>query len=283
MITVLKSGIHCSIQDRGRFGFRHLGVPISGCMDESSANAANLILNNHLNDAVLELGLIGPDLEFNDDTLICISGATKKVTLNQKPVQFYKRIKVTAGDVLSFKSGASGVWTYMAIKNGVQSSKVLGSRSTYLKADIGFDLIKGSKIQFIPFTDIDEVKTFSRLSFSITSKVIKVNRGPEWHLLNEEQQVLLLSKPFLIRSQSDRMGYYLDSDAKKSLSHNQSILTSPVNAGTLQLPPSGIPIVLMKDAQTTGGYPRVLQVVHSDLSLLSQKRAGEEVRFEMLN
>ena len=283
-IIVKRAGIQCSIQDRGRFGYRHLGVPISGWMDGKSATMANLLLNNTEDDAVLEIGILGPDLIFDVDTWIVITGSIKKATVNSNQVSNNTVVRVEAGDVLSIKSGNEGVWSYLGVKGGFINNKVLGSRSTYANAHLGLPVIsKNDILPILGFGTSYTLDTKSRLPTSkkLSKSRIRVARGPEFESLSSEQKDVFFKNPFSIGKNSNRMAYFLNENSDV-LKNQNDILTSPVAPGTVQLPPSGVPMVLMKDAQTTGGYARVLQVIREDLSGLAQIRVGENVNFKLI-
>jgi len=242
MIKILKKGMMCSIQDQGRCGYRHLGVPVSGWMDEVSAKSANLILHNNENDALIEIGPIGPDLLFLDETVITITGALRKCTLNKEAIPMYTPLRVNTGDILHLKSSQNGVWSYLAVKGGIRSKVIMNSRSFYTKAGIGDALIKGSTLRYEPELQMTKKNTNSRLSYRHPERTIKVNKGPEWTHLNESEKEVLINNPFRIGVKSDRMAYYLEHDNTIAISPDKGIITSVVNPGTVQLPPSGIPI-----------------------------------------
>ncbi|MEE9373853.1 MAG: biotin-dependent carboxyltransferase family protein [Saprospiraceae bacterium] len=279
MIKVVRAGLKCSIQDKGRYGYRHLGMPVSGWMDDKSALAANLLLGNNENDAILEIGPIGPDLVFLKNTSILLTGALKKCFFNEKPMPFYKIIEVKKGDVISIKSGANGVWSYLGVKGGFQISKILGSRSSYFPIDIGVEIIKGNEIH-TQNMDYFREGSNSRIRPELnTKREIIVRHGPEFDFLQPSQKEYLFAKEFRIEGKSDRMAYYLTPNNKNFLSGVKDIITSAVVPGTIQLLPSGGIMALMRDCQTTGGYARILQVVQNDMSVLAQKRPGEIVKF----
>jgi len=285
MIIVQKAGIQCSIQDRGRFGYRNLGVPVSGYMDDQSAIYANLILQNKKNDAVLEIGILGPTLLFEKSTLVVLTGAPKKATLNGITISYNSIIQIKKGDILSVKSGDKGVWSYLGVKGGFTNKKVLGSRASYLKANIGYPILSvNDRLPIVQHENSVSAMTNSKIhvpSFKTIEK-IRVSQGLEFNRLSRIQQKLVLSSKFSIGQQSDRMAYILVGN-ENLLKGQKGILTSIVSPGTVQLPASGTPMLLMKDCQTTGGYARILHVVKEDLFKIAQIRAGENVGFELVN
>jgi len=279
MIKVIKSGLVCSVQDPGRFGYRHLGVPISGWMDEKSALAANSILGNDEKDAVIEMGPVGMEILFLEETNIVLTGAPKHTLLNQKRVSFNSRLHLSIGDTIKIKTGNKGVWTYLAIDGGIQKELTLGSRSFYLPAKIGHTLLSGVELAINKGQNLRNADLNSRIKFDhlFNENYIRVRKGPEYDMLSDVQKQTIFNSPFTIGANSNRMGYYLMPLNSKLLSGLPDIITSVVSPGSIQLPPSGTPIALMKDCQTTGGYARILQVLQEDLSVLAQKRSDAKV------
>lgn len=284
MIRVLRSGIHCTVQDRGRYGYRDIGVPVSGWMDAYSASLANLLLDNDPDDAVIEMGLMGLKLEFRTNTWVIISGAPKRILMNDHEKEVNQVIKVSNGDQLDIKSGGTGVWTYLAVKGGIQNEKVLNSRSSYIKANIGeSNLLQGNTLTISKYDGNDNLQKSStaHLPPDLYHRPIRVVKGPEYKYLSKTQKQYILEADLTIGQKSDRMAYYIEG-AENELSGMRGIVTSVVAPGTIQLPPSGVPMVLMRDAQTTGGYARIFQVMPDDISILSQKRTGEKVKIVLV-
>ena len=132
MLKVLKSGFFVTIQDLGRYGYRDIGVPVSGAMDVDSVKKANLLLGNDPNAAVMEITMTGPTLQFDEPTFICLSGAHISATLNNKPIENYQVVQVSKDDILSYGKLENGFRAYLAIKSGFQTEKVLGSCSQFV-------------------------------------------------------------------------------------------------------------------------------------------------------
>ena len=278
MIKVLKSGFYTSIQDKGRIGFTSIGVPVSGVMDSYSSDLANSILNNSLNDAVLEITFGGCELEFLSETIICVSGGHFSAKLNNKPIHLNTRIKVCKNDVLSFGKINFGVRCYLAVKGGFLSDEVLKSRSFYKNITLQFIIKKDDLLPIETFkSDLETSNTSIKILTShFDSQEITCSKGPEYDLLSELQKTQLLSQLFTISNDNNRMGYRLEEILKNKL---PSILTSAVLPGTVQLTPSGKIIVLMRDCQVTGGYPRILQVTNNSINKLAQKTTKNQFQF----
>lgn len=282
MIKVLKAGFYSTIQDKGRVGFAKFGVPISGVMDSFSADLANRILNNSLDAALLEITFGGCSFEFLEKTIICISGAYFSPTINGNKVSMNMQIFIEKNDVLTFGKRTYGSYIYIAVKGGFLSEVKLQSRSFFENITKNSIVKKGDKI-FFP-------KLMDNFTTSNTSVKIKKNhfhetyiqcyKGPEFEFLTKNQQDFLFSQTFTISKDHNRSGYRLEEILKNNL---QQILTSAVFAGTVQLTPSGKLIVLMRDCQVTGGYPRVLQLNQSGVNQLSQKTTNDTFIFCLLN
>lgn len=279
-IEVLSGGVYTTIQDKGRKGFRSFGIPISGAMDHLSIDLGNSLLGNNLNSTAMEMTIGGPKLLFHNQATICISGADISAKINERPIKTNVSEVIKTGEVLSFGKLMYGCRAYLCVKGGFNTTQHFGSYSTYDQGNLGIPVIKkGAAIPFNP-DQISQPNINSRIKPSdslFNQKAIPVTPGPEYDLINEE----FLSEEYEINIDSNRMGYRLS--GKKNFSHQSSILTSTVMPGTIQLPPSGNPVILMRDCQTTGGYPRVLQVTEFGINILAQKKPGDKIMFKVIN
>lgn len=280
MIKVLKPGIGNSIQDRGRFGNASFGVSTAGVMDIFSANLANSILNNDADDALLEITFGNCEFQFLAATIFCITGADLTAKLNNKYVTLNTKIKVNKDDVLSFGFPKKGIRAYVAVIGGFKTQKVLNSRSYFKNIT---SLVFLEKDQIIPFDENNDILKKSssvKVNEEIFSlKILGCFPGPEFEWLNKSQKKRLISQEFSISVNNNRMGYQLKEPIKNNL---PEMLTSAVIPGTVQLTPSGKLIVLMKDCQTTGGYPRVLQLSEKAISILAQKTTNQNILFSLM-
>jgi biotin-dependent carboxylase-like uncharacterized protein len=282
MIKVLPPGFYSTVQDLGRFNFQEYGVPISGVMDVYSAKIANAIVGNNENDAVLEITMTGPKLAFQEDALISLSGADISPVLNEQKVVMNTAIQVTTGDTLSFGKLNYGFRAYLAVAGGFQTKKVLGSSSMYKGLTKDCFIAKGDVLD-IQQLSISKEKSNATIKIDMhhfKSNVIEVFKGPEFDKLQDSQIRQLVSQEFTIAKENSRMAYQLVETLDNDL---DSIITSLVLPGTVQLTPSGKLIVLMRDCQTTGGYPRVLQLKESAINKLSQKFTGQTIKFRLLD
>jgi len=249
MLKLLKSGLFSTLQDLGRFGYRNKGVPVSGVMDAETVTKLNRLLDNPLNALVMEITMTGPTAVFEEDTFFVIGGAEMQITLNNKPIANYTIYQVRKGDVLSYGRLENGFRSYLAVKGGFYAETVLGSSAMY------------------------------KIASFLNETELYVYRGPEFNMLDDRQLEQLFSKDFTVAKENNRMAYQLSEVIK---GHKASILTSATLPGTVQFTPSGKLIILMKDGQTTGGYPRILQLSDKAIAILAQKKYGDAISFKLL-
>lgn len=281
MIKVAVSGLFSSLQDKGRYGFRNCGVPLSGTMDLHSATIANRLVGNQNNETVLEFTATGPVLEFSQAAVIAISGANFSPKIDGKEMGMNAVFAISEGSTLSFGIPARGLRGYMAIKGGFKTETVLGSTSFYKGVTAHSQLHKGDTLRFHQDSEnSSEIRSNVEITdYSLKTDSIEAFKGPEFEFLPTNIQDLLQNTSFTIDSQSNRMAYLLGHSEKLTA---KQIITAPVQPGTVQLTPGGKTIVLMRDAQTTGGYARIFQLSETSINLLAQKRAGERVHFKTI-
>lgn len=287
MIRVLKPGMLTSVQDLGRYGHQHLGISVCGAMDRDALRLANEILGNAPGDAALEVTLIGPQLEFLDDAVLCITGADLSASLSGQPVSVARSTVVKRGSILSFGGRVNGCRAYVAFAGGINVPLVLGSRSTDLR--VGFGGWQGRALQAgdtIPVQSSAPTSNEARRLQPATPSsdiIVRAIRGPHFEMVAaHSRDALFDGSTFRISAQSNRMGYRMEGPIVEQMSETE-ILPEPVQFGTVQLPPDGNPIILMTDCQTTGGYPRILEVAAVDLPLLAQAIPGSQVRFSEIS
>lgn len=282
MVEVIKTGLLDTIQDFGRSKFMSYGVPISGVMDRYSAGLANSILGNDKNAAVIECVGFGLRLKFLQATVICITGANMSATLNSKPIKNNTAITVKESDELAFGALIYGCRSYVSVFGGFQTETVMESRSMFKSVTSNFRLHKGDLIP-ISEVNIETQVSYSSIKVNAThfeTTVLEVIKGPEFDNLSQQAQVALFESDFVISISSNRMAYQFENRIENTLA---PIITSLVLPGTVQLTPSGSLIVLMRDCQTTGGYPRIFQLTETAINMLSQKFLGHMIRFKCKN
>lgn len=280
MVEVLKAGLYDSIQDLGRFGYQQFGVPISGAMDQYSAKLANAILGNKSHDAVLEFTFIGPKLKFHIDTVICLTGMECQAKINGQPIENNTYVVVKREAVLSFGQRVFGCRGYLAVLGGFQTEQVMKSRSFYKNITDQQRLKTGDflKLLDLPIQIKHSNATIKTPKAHFEEVELEVFKSIEFHTLSQDQQDQLLSNEFTISKDSNRMAYQVTETIEN---HLEPIITSPVLPGTIQITPSGQLMLLMRDCQTTGGYPRIFQLSEMAMNRLSQKIPGQKFRFKV--
>lgn len=280
MIELLSSGFYTSIQDLGRFHYTNFGVPISGAMDKNLSELANLLVGNPDTEAVIEMTLMGPKLKFKCSCIIAVTASKANVLINGKSIDINHQVSVNPDDVLEVKNIQTRA--YLAVSGGLNTELKLGSRSQY-KMITSFT--KLNKEQIIELKDPNAA--FNRKNAAIKFDMSLYNQDtmnvyplPEYHKLSNHQKKLLQQNTFTISNESNRMAYQLNEKLENEL---EGITTKPVMPGTVQLTPEGKLIILMRDAQVTGGYPRIFQVSDVSFNVLSQKSAQQHINFKILD
>ncbi len=283
MIEVLNSGTHTTIQDGGRLKFREQGVPVGGAMDFHAFVLANHLLQHDKIAPVIEFTINGPTLYFYAQTFIVLTGAEFHCKLNGKVISHSSPIYVPAESKLEIGRVKKGNYGYLGILGGFSTEKVLGSGSFHPTLLPNARLKKGMQLVYIK-THFNDVNFYARVipihdKFSRTK--LDVYPGPEFNTLSESDQQKLLSQKYFVNSSSNRMAIQLGNVPKIS---TPEIITAPVQPGTVQLTPSGQLLVLMRDAQTTGGYGRILQLTDYAINSLAQCEIGEgyEATFRLI-
>ena len=287
-ISVLKPGLFSTIQDNGRYASQQYGVIVGGAMDRLSYLIGQLLLQQE-NEAAIEITIVGPTLRFDVDTVIAITGAYFSPLLNGQPCPMWRPIAIKAGSILQCTAATNGARGYIAVKHGIQVPVVLGSRSTYLRAKLGgFNgraLQRGDILPIIA-SKVTTSNYFIRhedfISFS-KDVTIRVTSGTEWAGFTEESKQVFLSTSFQLSKDADRMGYRLQNPIGLTHSLQKDLISEAVTFGTIQVPPSGQPIILMADCQTTGGYPKIAQVIRADLPKLAQLQPMATIRFTVVS
>lgn len=275
MIHVVAPGMLTSVQDLGRRGFAHLGVGTAGAMDSAALRLANALVGNDDNAAALEITLRGPMLRFDAPTRIAFTGG-------EVAAPMWRPVFIDAGTVLDVGALRSGCRTYLAVSGGLREPKLMGSRSADINGGIGRALAAGDTLAHGPCGD-----TTSHAAWSLDpapwfdahdDTPIHFIRGAHFAHLDEASRNAFFAREFRLDTQSNRVGYRLAGEPLR-LSAPLELISEGVTPGTVQLPPGGAPIVLMREAPTTGGYPRIGHVATVDLPRLAQRRPGQIVRF----
>lgn len=293
-LTIIKPGICDTMQDLGRLGLQHLGINPGGVMDNISARMVNLLCGNDSKEAVLEVYFPAPAVIIDKDCLLVIGGADFDAVVNDKPVPLLQPIWVESGSQLHFRRHLKGQWCYIAVRGGFAITPWRNSYATHLKAAAGGwqgrVLQKGDCIPFRKPVLVDNVKPGGKLILPwravplpdpAPAEEIWIVEGPEWSGLTVESRQLLQQAPFRLLPASDRMAYNVDGPLLATISSEQMV-SSAVDYGTLQLLPGGRLMILMADHQTTGGYPRIGQVISAHRHKLAQYAIGSPLQFRVV-
>ena len=309
MIDVLRAGVLSSVQDLGRTGYRHLGVAKTGALDALALEVGNRLVGNAPQAAAIEVTVGPAALRFKQAMRIAITGAQFQATLDGAPVHTWWSLPVRPGQELVLQSPARGMRGYVCVSGGIHVLPVLGSRSTDIGASFGGlggrKLRDGDRLpvgtaaagrgramavdapafgvkapQWCRFANVahEPVRRGKHAAGAERAIAIRVLRGPEYDTFGDEARTAFWSDEWCVTPNSNRMGYRL-SGTPLSREGQGELLSHAVLPGTIQVPGNGQPIILMSDAQTTGGYPRIGVVIAADLWKLAQVRLGESVRF----
>jgi len=290
LLHVVKPGLLTTIQDRGRWGFQGLGVSVAGPMDPVSHRLANAMVGNAADDAGLEITLLGPELVFDDERLVAVAGALFEISVDGRSMPSTGAFVVTAGATLQFGRRLRGTRAYLAVGGGLDTARVLGSRATHLPSAMGgIDgraLAAGdalpcgnvARVRRPPPAALEKAASQATIGIADGRATLRVLPGPERERFSGGALDDLQSTVYAIGPSSNRMGFRLTGPA---LSHTRGAdaISDATPLGSLQVPASGQPILLMADRQTTGGYPKIATVITADIGLAGQLGPGDEVAF----
>lgn len=291
-IEVLRQGIADSIQDGGRYGHQQAGINPNGAMDFIAMQAANILVGNDLNEAVLEMHFPASVFLFKKDALIALTGADFAATVNDAAIPINTPIIVEKNAILKCTKPLNGARCYLAVRYGFVVQEFLNSKSTNITAAFGglngTYLKKGDILSFNQSIDYSNALKQSKekiLPWKIrleklytTNNQIRIIIGNEYSFLNEVSTKKFHSSAYTITLQSNRMAYRMKGEALH-LQENIPMISSAVTKGTIQLLPDGQLVVLMADHQTTGGYPRIGHVISADIPKLAQLKPNEQINF----
>ncbi|WP_336517192.1 biotin-dependent carboxyltransferase family protein [Pollutibacter soli] len=302
-LRIIQPGMYSSMQDLGRSGYRAIGVPESGAMDTQSAQIANILVGNRASDTVIEFTHHGAALIAESPMIVAHCGGGASLWINDYPAVSGRGYLVKQSTLLQLKSNPSGYRSYLAVSGGFEASLDLGSSSTYTPAAMGGlngrilktgdqlrirdqDVFQRVSQYFYPSGNNNDVKATSwgyyGRHYQNAASAIRIIKGPEWDCFTNNAIETFLNSSFRITTQSNRMGFRLQG---KSLITEPlpELISTNVTMGTIQVTHEGDLIMLMADAQTTGGYPRIAQIASTDLSACAQLKPDEEIRFTLIS
>lgn len=286
MLEILEAGGLLTVQDAGRRGWGKFGVPASGPMDWFAHRAANLLAGNHPESAALEIGFGEATLRAHGDCVIAVTGAGFVASTYAWTFPLWNSFYARSGWLVRVIKHGGGNWAYLAAAGGFEIESMLGSRSTFVRAGLGKNLQAGDMLKIgKPARSLDDLsaRTLPEEKRPVynPSPTIEVIQGPQSDWFTHEGLGIFLNGEYIISESSDRMGYRLEGSA---IPHTRraDLLSEGMTMGSIQVPANGQPIVMMADSPTTGGYPKIANVITADLPLLAQvtPRAGN-IRFKM--
>jgi antagonist of KipI len=282
-LTVTRPGMLSTVQDLGRWGSQHLGVPVAGPMDWYSHRLANAMLGNALDAAAVEITLMGPELIADAETMCAVAGAEFELTAGDRRVRTGETFVVRAGERVRFGNRIAGSRATLAVSGGFMVPPVLGSRSTSLISKLGpfggRALRPGDVLPIGPSAPVARRHHGRALPLPRAGARLRVMMGPHEGSFSDAARRAFVSERFEVTPESNRMGYRLDGPRLEYV-RPIDMLSDATPLGSLQVPPSGWPILLMADRQTTGGYPKIATVITADLPLAGQLAPGDWVEFE---
>ncbi len=286
-LEVIAPGLHTTVQDRGRFGFQDVGLPASGPLDRVSLSLANALVGNPPSTPALELLLQGPTLKVLAESVrVALVGCNAGIEIrsgNAAIVPAGRSVRLVRDDVFRIGALRDSVCAYLAIEGGPAIAPVLGSASTYVRGAIGG--FQGRRLQAHDVVPLKLTGVEARTEYALSRPLdlaldqpIRVVLGPQADYFTDGAVKTFLSSDYTVSPQADRMGYRLEGPA---LAHAKgyNIVSDGIVVGAIQVPGSGLPIVLLVDHQTTGGYPKIATVISTDIPVIGRRKPGRPVRF----
>jgi len=288
-VNVIKPGFQTTVQDLGRPHYAHYGVSASGAADAVSFRIGNLLVGNDENTPALEMTLVGGEFEFDSSAVIAVTGSNFKPLLDGEPLPPWTTVAVRAGQVLKVQVTTKGARCYLAIRGGLVVPRVLGSASTHVLTGIGGlggrPLKQSDVLEYLAMPEAQfQLRKFNveSLAHSFEGGTLRVTRGPQIEFYNDDTLKLFTESVYSVSEDTNRMGIRLQGPplTKKE---EREIITEGVSLGAVQISHDGMPIVLFVEHQTTGGYPKIANVITADLHRLGQLRPRDAVRFEFVS
>lgn len=285
-VVVRRPGLFTTVQDAGRWGHQRFGMPVAGAMDTFSYRLGNYLVGNRPPLASLEITLAGPELDFQENCVCAITGAEFEVYVDDLEMALNSRFEVRSGQHLRFGRLRFGARAYLSISGGFDVPLVLGSHSTHVTTGIGGlngrmlragDLLKLARRRHRLLPRVKSVTPRAKLPQG--GSKVRVIAGPHLETFEPASAKIFVQSRYRITGNSDRMGYRLTGEPLAALG-NETVVSAAVPVGSVQVPPDGLPIVLMADHQTTGGYPRIATIISADLPVVAQLKVSDWIDFE---
>jgi len=282
---VINPGIYTTIQDLGRPGYMKFGIPASGAADRFSAQVANLLVGNEPQAAVLETTLFRLELLALADLTLAVAGGDLSPTVNKAPLPMGESVPIRKGDRISFRGRKRGFRAFVAIRGGFGGPRFLGSRSVFVRGLMGNPLKRGEILDAEnaavrpPYHGLLPADLFPGLS---PRGAVRVILGPQQDRVSPQGVETFLSAEYAVSPASDRMGYRLEGP-KIEHARGADIISEAIAPGAIQVPGEGLPIIMLWDAQVSGGYTKIANVISADLDRLAQVMPGEKLRFSAVS
>lgn len=285
MITILRAGLLTTVQDEGRWGYQAYGMPVAGVMDRYAYRLANLLVGNRPGAAALEMTLRGDEFRFEQSCLVAVCGANMRPLLDGRKIDTWSAVQISPGSELHFDYAVAGCRAYLAVRGGIDVPMVLGSRSTYTRGRVGGlngrALRQGDTLQIGTEAAVPagprklEDRFIPRYEDHVQLRVLL---GPQDDCFTPQGLETLFNSVYTVSTEADRMGYRLEGPV---IEHRgkPDIVSDALCQGAIQVPGHGMPIVMMADRQTTGGYTKVGTVIGPDLFKLAQAKTGDTISF----
>lgn len=285
-MTINFAGPLTTVVDGGRHGYMSVGFSAGGAMDLYAMRIANILVGNGMDEGALEFTFMGIDATFDSDAVIAITGADMSPTLNGEPIALYTAVSVHKGDNLSMKMAKCGMRAYLAVAGGFDIELVMGSYSTNLKCAIGgFEgrkLRAGDELGLRRSTRLKYERVVRGEPIKKDSLTVRVILGPQDDYFTDKGVFDFFSQDYTVSDKSDRMGVRLSGKAIENKC-GVDIISDAVAMGSIQIPASGEPIIMMADRQTTGGYAKIATVISADLGLIAQATPGTKIHFKKVS
>jgi antagonist of KipI len=288
LIEVRAPGLLTTLQDLGREGFGPMGVSASGAADPVALRIGNRLVGNAEGAAGLEMALLGGNFVFPERAVVALTGSEFGATLDNEPIEMWKSVEIRQGQTLRLGATRAGARCYLCMRGGIDVKLFLGSASTHLLSGLG-----GFQGRALRAGDVLKIgaasgsfRTFRKRSVSARAvaqlaprKVLRVTTGPQSDWFSPEVQEVFYAGTYRVTEESNRMGLRLEGSAIASTAGGE-MTSEGVSLGAVQITAGGLPIILFVEQQTTGGYPKIANVISADLSSLGQLRPRDEIRFE---
>ena len=281
-LEVINPGVYTILQDLGRPGYMKYGIPASGAADRFSSQVANLLVGNKPEATVLETTLFRLELLALENLAMAVTGGDLSPTVNKNPFPMWQLVSIRKGDRISFRGRKRGFRAFLAVRGGFSGPRYLGSRSVFSRGLMGNSLRPGEILEIedsTVFPSFDATLPVNLIPDFSLRPTLRVILGPQQDRFSPKGLETFLSSQYTVSPQSDRMGYRLEGPRIEHV-QGADIISEAIARGAIQVPGDGLPIIMLWDAQVSGGYTKIANVITADHDLLAQTMPGETLRFK---